>query len=450
MIKLHDVWRLLRAKLLRRDILKVIWNLFVILPLRRTAFNKLFEAHARVKQDTEYLRLERFHYQRSPDVFASPGWKDRSAQLLRQGWPGPSNIKKERKEVRLLIIDKSAAFGPCFGPELERAFDSVTFKLVRHRVGYENGKKDLVTFGKGLNLDFHDVVSTRFRKPFMEWRDRLQVDLFKLAETAHSEKPIDLCFAYGSYQQFEPGTLRAIRQLGIPVALFWLDEKHAYWERRKMEIPNGQKPLIGSCDVHLTNSFECIRWYMSEGAAAFYFPQAVDSQIYKPSGDKRDIPVSFIGQKYGMRAKFIEALRKLGIEIQCFGSGWENGLAKDSVEIYLRSRINLGLGETGKSDRMTCIKGRDFEIPGTGSLYLTSYDPELAWLFNIGKEILCYRNEMDCAQQIRYYLSNTEHADAIASAGRARCLKQHTWTLRFESLLRWMGILEGCQNRGVN
>ena len=442
-----DLWRFLRKKLLRRDILKVVWGKVVIAPLRRTPLNRLFEARDRARQHSDYLRLERFYYQRSPDIFASPGWKVRSAQLLRHKWTGPTRIKQTNGEVRVLLIDQNAGMGDWFESEWARSFDTIIFNLARHRIGFEGGERDLVAFSMGLYPELRTLLPPRFRAPFLEWRTRLQSDLLEAARLAHSERPIDLCLAYGSYQQFEPETLRAIRAMGVPVALLCLDEKHAYWERPR-GIPNGQKPLIGSCDVHLTSSFECLRWYMSEGAAGFYFPQAVDPEIYQPTGVERDIPVSFVGQRYGVREERIQALRNLGIEVQCFGPGWEHGPTKDPIEVYLRSRVNLGMGETGESDRMTCIKGRDFQVPGTGSLYLTTYDPELAWLFDIGKEILCYRNEIDCAQQIRYYLANPEHAEAIAKAGRARCLAQHTWTRRLEGLLRWMGILEDGRDTG--
>jgi spore maturation protein CgeB len=77
-----------------------------------------------------------------------------------------------------------------------------------------------------------------------------------------------------------------------------------------------------------------------------------------------------------------------------------------------------------------------------GLPYITTYDWELARLFRVGEEILCYRDPMDCAEQIHYILENPEEARRIGEAGRRRCLEEHTWTHRMESLLRWMGILE--------
>jgi spore maturation protein CgeB len=154
--------------------------------------------------------------------------------------------------------------------------------------------------------------------------------------------------------------------------------------------------------------------------------------------------VSFLGGAYGYRLEFINKLKAANIPIECFGAGWggPERIAKDPLDVYCRSIINLGIGYTGAAESMTCIKGRDFEVPGLGSLYLTMYDPELARLYDIGKEILCYRDAIDCIELIRYYLENPEEAAEIAHAGRQRCMREHTWWNRMEGMLKWMGILE--------
>ena len=124
------------------------------------------------------------------------------------------------------------------------------------------------------------------------------------------------------------------------------------------------------------------------------------------------------------------------------GRGWESGPVKDNVDIYSRSLISLGFGGVAFSERIFCVKGRDMEIPAAESLYLTTYNPELAELFHIGKEIHCYHNEIDCVELIRYYLERPEAAEAIGRAGRQRCLQEHTWSDRLKFLLQWMGVVE--------
>jgi len=252
-----------------------------------------------------------------------------------------------------------------------------------------------------------------------------------------------LVWLHAYHTHIAPHTLNEIRKTGVPVALHSLDDKHIYLENPRGGFPNGLKPLIGSVDVHLTNSLECVRWYMAEGSSAYYMPQGVEPEVFKPLSIAKDIDASFIGAAYGMRRKFVNRLRQAGISVQCFGNGWGTRMisGNEQIEIYNRSWINLGIGGVGNSDRVTCIKGRDMSVPGSGNVLLTLYDAELAHMWRVGEEILCYYNEIDCIDQIHYYLERPEELMAIGQAARVRALREHTWTHRLMGLLRWIGIL---------
>jgi spore maturation protein CgeB len=114
----------------------------------------------------------------------------------------------------------------------------------------------------------------------------------------------------------------------------------------------------------------------------------------------------------------------------------------EQVEIINRSRINLGMGGIGYSEELTNVKTRDFEIPGTGGgVYLTSFNPDLALHFEIGREIVCYRNADEMVELIRYYLAHEEEARAIALRGRQRCLAEHRWLHRYQRMAEILGIL---------
>ena len=88
-----------------------------------------------------------------------------------------------------------------------------------------------------------------------------------------------------------------------------------------------------------------------------------------------------------------------------------------------------------------CLKGRDFEIPMSGGLYLNQDNPELSLVYNVGKEILTYKDEKDCAQKIKWLLENPDEADKIRKAGRERALKGHSWERRFEQIFEIVGLL---------
>jgi spore maturation protein CgeB len=371
------------------------------------------------RQEQDYLERRDAYARQAPLVFSPPGYQARSKERLLSGWAGPASVKDIPAEARIFCVVADDPGGPQLHAPLQRSFDCVTFDLARYR-----------------NLESMDW------KQSLEWRERLQRDLVEAFRDAHRAAPVDLVFAYASYRELEPATLRTLRASGVPVAVYCLDDKHLFARQPDLGFPNGQAPLIGAADLHVTNSLECVRWYLAEGAAAYYMPQGIDPDQYNPVAGDRYMRASFVGQRYGFRGRFIDGLRAAGIEVECFGPGWGQLLTHaEKVDVYSRSIVNLGIAGVGYSDRITCVKGRDFEVPVTGGMYLTTYDHELSELFEIGRELGCYRNAIDCAEQIRYYIENPEEAIKIGAAGRARCLRDHTWEVRMTGLLRWLGVL---------
>jgi spore maturation protein CgeB len=136
-------------------------------------------------------------------------------------------------------------------------------------------------------------------------------------------------------------------------------------------------------------------------------------------------------------------LKSHGIEVEAFGYGWPNGplSTQEMVRMYSKSKINLGFGGVANLSETYCLKGRDFEIPMSGGLYLTEYHPELERWYRLGEEIVTYSGFDDLVTKIRYLLSHSDGADAIRQNGYDRALSEHTWEMRFEKVFGLMGLL---------
>lgn len=378
------------------------------------------------RQEFDYVRTREYYMSQAGPVFAAPGWRAKSLNLLYSRWPGPRVVKPSLHDTRIFVAAADDPGGPVLLKSLMVSCDVELFDLGAYR-------------------SWHDQETAyRMAIEYPKWRPRLQRDCLEAFRAAYARNPIDVVFAYGSYLDFDPETFRAMSRVGVPVLDLCLDDKHIFWQR-PLPWPNGQRPLIGAVDVHLTNSLETLRWYIGEGVPAYFLPQGIDTDLFRPLDVEKTIDVCFIGQHYGMRGKLVEALRAVGINVVCFGPGWETRIISEAekVEMYSRARINLGVGGTGLSGRVTCIKGRDLEVPACGAVYLTTFNPELIQLFDVGKEILCYLNEIDCAETIRYFLERPEEARAIGAVARARCVRDHTWQQRLRDLFTWMGIVAG-------
>jgi hypothetical protein len=77
---------------------------------------------------------------------------------------------------------------------------------------------------------------------------------------------------------------------------------------------------------------------------------------------------------------------------------------------------------------------RDYEATMCRSLLCTQYSHEIEELFDVGIEIICYHNEHDLSDKLKYYTNNVGERDSIAEKGYLKSLKDHTWERRFESL----------------
>ena len=117
---------------------------------------------------------------------------------------------------------------------------------------------------------------------------------------------------------------------------------------------------------------------------------------------------------------------------------------RDMVQMYSRSKINLGFSSCNTDDaeeRILQIRLRDFEVPMSGGFYLVEYMEELEEFFEIGKEIACYSGPEDLVEKVQYYLKHDTEREKIRQSGYERSLRDHTWHKRFEKAFKEMGIL---------
>lgn len=200
---------------------------------------------------------------------------------------------------------------------------------------------------------------------------------------------------------------------------------------------------INSFDVNLTSSLTAVDWYRARGAEVRYLPQGFrpDSRfLHPPKHSDFTHSLSFVGSWKPERGALIERLSENGVEPSIFGAGWKNSRwAADPQSIFRSSQLNLGIGYALASARIANAKGRDIECPATGACYLTTYHWELSQVFEIGKEVLCYRNAEELIELISFYTRRPEACLTIAQAAHRRAHNEHTWEIRLRSLFKDLG-----------
>lgn len=204
------------------------------------------------------------------------------------------------------------------------------------------------------------------------------------------------------------------------------------------------KAWIQNFDCNLTNARAMVDVYHAHGASCLYLPTGFhfDPQIHKkPVAVGTDFTMSFVGSHKPERAMVVDQLRRQGIPVEVFGQGWGGqSFVSDAWNIYTRTQINLGIGYNVAGTSVTNLKNRDFECPSSGACYLTTYDWELADLFEIGKEILCYRSTDDLIELYSYYSRRPGACLEIAGRAYDRCRREHTWEQRFRKIFSELGF----------
>lgn len=275
-------------------------------------------------------------------------------------------------------------------------------------------------------------------------REEMLTHILPALRAAHAENPVDWIFCYGGGQDTSPALINQITQeFGIPVVNMSLDDKQGWAGRRTSECRTGAADITAAFDLFVTSARVACEWHIIEGGRPLYAPEGVDTNAFRPMSLPQDIPMSFVGNAYGFRRSVIDHLDAASIPVQTFGGGWPNGRwADDIVSIFNRSQINLGMGGIEYAEHLTNVKGRDFEVAGTGGgVYLTSFNADLAQHFVIGSEILCYSSRDEMVDLARYYLAHAEEGQEIAARARARCVREHRWLHRYEQVLRALEIL---------
>ena len=70
---------------------------------------------------------------------------------------------------------------------------------------------------------------------------------------------------------------------------------------------------------------------------------------------------------------------------------------------------------------------RLFEATGTGAMLVTEAAPNLSEYFEVGREVVTYDGPDDLMDKLSHYLEHDDERRAIAAAGQARTLRDHTY-----------------------
>lgn len=348
---------------------------------------------------------------------------------------------KIRQSVKSSL--KIMVVGPIYGGSLPVAGYCVSaLKKLGHQVDYVDNSKYNDIFQSIPEITGEKAHQNQLRSMFISFLS--EAVIARCAEF----KP-DLMFALAQAPLTE-GSLQKLKGNRIPTA-FWFVEDFRfmnYWERIA--------PLYDYFFTIQRNQF--FDKMAAMGVKNYtYLPLAASPDVHrrvemsKAETDTYGSDVSFVGAGYHNRKFFFSGL--IDFDFKIWGSEWGVGMpllgyiqrggewidTEESVKIFNASKININLHSStyheGVNPYGDFVNPRTFEIASSGSFQLVDYRSEMSELFNIGKEIICFKDLNDARDKIRYYLDNPDARAEISARGKERVLREHTYEHRMEKML---------------
>ena len=323
--------------------------------------------------------------------------------------------------MKILCVLSRYAYGK---PERGENYDYVHFVAAFERMGHEVGFLD--SGDRSLYGDFADL-NVALLERVANWRP-------------------DLIFCVLMHYEVWSETLDLIRTKSPALVVNWGTDDS--WK-----FAQASRFFAEHVDLHVTTDRAAAEAAPLRGLRNVFLSQwaasAVSSAQPRPS-QSCHYAVSFVGSMYGYRAEWIAGLRASGIAVSCFGHGTENGVvsAAEIPEIYRTSCISLNFsgagqnpGRAGRPDGRQ-IKARTFEVPGAGGFLLTEAAPGLERYFAIGREVATFESPSELVERVRYYLDRPDERDAMARAGHARAIAEHTYERRISEILEKLEPLQ--------
>ena len=274
----------------------------------------------------------------------------------------------------------------------------------------------------------------------------------KLLDVVRVSKP-DLAMFSLYTDQIEPATVKQMASYTRTLCFFhddtWRVEFSQFWAP--------QFNFFTTPDVYGE------RKYAAMGLPnAIHFPFGCNEKLYRKTGVPKKHDVSFVGAWHPYREWLIKRLRKAGFAVQVLGYRWPGGIVshEQMVASFNESRINLNMSNSTSWDARYLLtsprglinrirspktgeqlKARHFEINGSRGFQLSYYVEGLERHYEIGTEIGVYLDPDDLVQKVKLYLADEALREAIAEAGYARTMKDHTFENRFGHVFSRMGLL---------
>jgi len=287
------------------------------------------------------------------------------------------------------------------------------------------------------SIDFIKAIESGSRSDLGLFMIQVKI---RLLEKLQNSRP-DILLGVAQSPLSDPELLGTIKSSGVLLAYWFMEDYRVFTYWRQIA------PLFHIFFTIQRDPFW--REMQSMGLTNYhYLPSAFDRNLkLDRSYDFEEMDLSFMGAPYPNRVHLFRRLQEFGLKV--FGEGWSSRSVPGIVigdrrittaearSIYQNTRINLNLHS---SLNKTAIGGdfvnpRTFELAGLKCFQLVDDRELIKEHFELGEEIVQFRDENDLVEKISYFRTHPEQRRSIAEKSKKRVFQEHLYEHRFMEMI---------------
>lgn len=324
------------------------------------------------------------------------------------------------------------------------------------------------------------LVNTLDKKKLAKWKTVTWEKTVTDIKLKHNKKPITFFLSYLYPHQVEEQAIKEIQKIGIPCINFFCDNVREY-----TNIPKE----FGIFDLNWVPEYKAIKMYKKANYPNINLPMPMwVHPKHRNLTPIQNDDISFIGSKDVQRWLLFEELSKQSLNLNIYGTGWQNQdsldneylspkknitltlknqfafLTKFGTKAYIRKLQQRNLQLSNSINLQKYLKGkpnfeeyisitqqsaitlgvnsypsfnytlnkpntysrlRDIEAPMLGACYLTQYTEGLEFMYDLGSEIEVYYSNTDLIEKIDALKINKVKRDKLRLMGQKKALSVH-------------------------
>lgn len=237
-----------------------------------------------------------------------------------------------------------------------------------------------------------------------------------------------------------PGAVQQLRRNGTKVVL-WYPDCLVNMGRQMMLLAPYDAIFVK--EPHLVDRLTAML-----GSPVFYLPEACHPRLHRPVAAPGTEPhLVLAGSMYPSRIRLLERLLAKGIPLQLYGGPFPRWIGPSPLRglhagraIFGEEKARVFRGAAGVLNNLhpgeiNGVNARLFEATGCGAAVLCEYRPALPDLFDVGQEVLAFRDFDELVGQATRLLHEAGLTARIGDAAARRAHRDHTYERRITALL---------------